>query len=106
MVTYVYNIVNQAPLYSTTTSGANSYTIPSGVSLIYVMLGGGGASIDNLQNGGFTTSLIPVTAGEVLTINIGASGASSTLTFNGVQQLGAGYISGSSNGFCYIWQVS
>lgn len=74
----------------TVLSGSGSYTVPAGVTSIEVHVVGGGASGERYggMGGGYATSIMSVTPGQVIayavgaggtaTCNVGASGASST----------------------------
>eukprot|EP00597_Dinobryon_sp_UTEXLB2267_P001440 CAMPEP_0170066908 /NCGR_PEP_ID=MMETSP0019_2-20121128/6459_1 /TAXON_ID=98059 /ORGANISM="Dinobryon sp., Strain UTEXLB2267" /LENGTH=277 /DNA_ID=CAMNT_0010274175 /DNA_START=269 /DNA_END=1103 /DNA_ORIENTATION=+ len=59
------------------TSGSHSWSVPLGVSKIYVQLTGGSGGADATYNGGFgeiVTSLISVTPGQTLYLVVGGEG--------------------------------
>ena len=91
IVTYISPTVTTTSLYSTSTAGSNSYTIPSGVSGIYVVIsgggGGGGASASGYASGGAAGAVaqgyFAVTPGQEYTINIGTGGAGYSASADG-----------------------
>lgn len=64
-------------------AGAGSWTVPAGVTKVWVELwggGGGGIIYSGGGGGGYISGLLPVTAGEVLSYSVGAGGAGATLS--------------------------
>lgn len=87
------------------TSGANSFTVPTGVTSINVTMwggggggGGGGQSVTGGAGGGgaYVTGTYSVTAGHTLTFNVGGAGAGGSITGIGATSAGSG---GGGGGF-------
>lgn len=79
-----------------------SWVVPTGVASIVVegwSGGGGGSTLTGGGGGGYMTLVLPVTAGNSITVTVGAGGASGNSSTNGIQ----GGVTGiSTTGSCSI----
>lgn len=102
------------------TGADQTFVVPAGVTHIFAKLWGAGGASARIGGwtygadgggGGHTRGLIPVTAGETLTIRVGRGGitSSSTATIfggGGMGPTGGEEYSGSGGGGCYIFRSS
>lgn len=84
------NRASTTTAFINTSAGQYTYTVPSGVEYVYVeLIGGGGGAANCVSNcgggggGGAVSGYLPVTAGEVLYIQVGGGGGGGNCSSGG-----------------------